>query len=68
MKHKQYIFEVYIDSKREWRFRLVAPNGRIVADGAEGYKTSRGLINNINRIIEQIQIGRWIVRDTTKVE
>lgn len=32
-----WMFEVYRDAKREWRWRLRAPNGRIVADCAEGY-------------------------------
>lgn len=30
-------FEVYKDAKSEWRWRLVARNGRIVADSGEGY-------------------------------
>lgn len=28
---------VYRDLKNEWRWRLVAPNGRVIADGSEGY-------------------------------
>jgi len=31
-------FTVYRDRKREWRWRLTAPNGRILADSGEGYK------------------------------
>lgn len=30
-------FEIYQDNDNEWRWRLVAVNGRIVADSAEGY-------------------------------
>jgi len=29
--------EIYEDSKHEWRWRLKAPNGRIVATSGEGY-------------------------------
>lgn len=32
-------FEAYPDAGGQWRWRLVANNGRIVADGAEGYAT-----------------------------
>jgi uncharacterized protein len=31
-------FEVYRDKAREWRWRLRAANGRIIADSGEGYK------------------------------
>ena len=30
--------EIYRDAKREWRWRLRAANGRIVADSGEGYR------------------------------
>lgn len=29
----------YRDRKKEWRWKAVARNGRIVATGAEGYKS-----------------------------
>ena len=31
-------FEVYQDAIDEWRWRLRASNGKIIADGAESYK------------------------------
>jgi uncharacterized protein YegP (UPF0339 family) len=34
-------FEVYSDSKGEWRWRFKADNGRIIADSAEGYNNIR---------------------------
>jgi uncharacterized protein YegP (UPF0339 family) len=34
LKHQ---FEVYRDSANEWRWRLRAPNDKIVADSGEGY-------------------------------
>lgn len=33
--------EVYPDKAGEWRWRLKASNGRIIADGAEGYSEKR---------------------------
>jgi uncharacterized protein YegP (UPF0339 family) len=34
-------FEVFKDQAGEWRWRLRADNGRIVADSAEGYANQR---------------------------
>lgn len=31
-------FEMYLDKKNEWRWKLRAPNRKIIADSAEGYK------------------------------
>jgi uncharacterized protein YegP (UPF0339 family) len=31
-------FETYLDGKQEWRWRLVADNGRTIADSGEGYR------------------------------
>ena len=36
---KQPEIEYYQDERREWRWRVRAVNGRIVADSSEGYKT-----------------------------
>jgi len=33
-------FDIYVDGQGEWRWRLVAANGRIVGDSGEGYATS----------------------------
>jgi hypothetical protein len=38
----QPTFEVYQDRASEWRWRLVASNGNIVADSAEGYVSKQG--------------------------
>lgn len=32
-----YEIRVYCDKGGQWRWRMVAPNGRTVADSAEGY-------------------------------
>ena len=38
-------FIIYFDGRGEWRWRLKSPNGRIVADSGEGYKTAHGAGN-----------------------
>ena len=35
--------QYYKDTKGEWRWRLKASNGRIIADSAEGYKNEAGM-------------------------
>lgn len=42
-------FEIYSDTKGEFRFRLKAGNGEIVATG-EGYKTKAGVINGVDAV------------------
>ena len=47
MKHPK--FEVYTDKAGEYRFRLKARNGQIVAVG-EGYKAKASCLNGIESI------------------
>ena len=40
----------YKDAKGEWRWRLVAANGRIIADSGEGYSSERECLADIDRV------------------
>jgi uncharacterized protein YegP (UPF0339 family) len=42
-------FEIYEDAKGEYRFRLKASNGEVVATG-ESYKTKAGVINGVDAV------------------
>ena len=42
-------FEMYLDKAGEYRFRLKAKNGEIIATG-EGYKAKAGCLNGIDSI------------------
>lgn len=42
-------FELYLDNAGEYRFRLKATNGQIIAFG-EGYKTKKACENGINSV------------------
>ncbi len=42
-------FEIYLDKKGEYRFRLTATNGQIIAVG-EGYKAKAGCLNGIESV------------------
>ena len=48
-KQKNPKFEVYADKRGEFRFRLKATNGQIIAVG-EGYKALAGCLNGIESI------------------
>lgn len=47
VKHPK--FQIYLDKKGEYRFRLTATNGQIIAIG-EGYKAKAGCQNGIQSI------------------
>ena len=44
-------FEIYKDAKGEYRFRLIAPNGEIIAV-SEGYASKDGCMNGIRSVKE----------------
>ncbi|WP_458210808.1 HVO_2922 family protein [Haladaptatus sp. NG-SE-30] len=43
-------FEVYQDKAGEWRWRLVVPNGNIIADSGEGYSSKQGAKRGIESV------------------
>ena len=46
-------FEIYVDKKGEYRFRLKATNGQIIATG-EGYKAKKSCVNGIESVKKNI--------------
>lgn len=48
-KEKNPKFEVYLDKAGEYRFRLTATNGQIIAT-SEGYKAKTGCLNGIESV------------------
>ncbi len=43
-------FHLYVDTNRQWRWRLRAANNRIIADSAEAYFNRADAINAINLV------------------
>jgi uncharacterized protein YegP (UPF0339 family) len=43
-------FEVYQDRASEWRWRLIASNGNIIADSGEGYASKQGVQRGIESV------------------
>ena len=54
-------FQVYPDSKGEFRWRLKAKNGRIIADGAEGYKTRANANRALDTVLDTLKTNVPIV-------
>ena len=47
-------FEVYKDKVGEYRFRLKAPNGEIIATTSEGYSSKKSCINGIQSVKKNV--------------
>jgi len=47
---RQAKLEIYRDGRREWRWRLRASNGRIVADSSEGYRRRASVRKAVGRV------------------
>lgn len=59
-------FEVYQDRGGDWRWRLRAVNGRIVADSAEGYASRRNARRAVTATLDAVEsflIGQRGIRE-----
>ena len=43
-------FEVYNAEDGDWYWRLISNNGRIIADGSEGYETRQSCTAGVKRV------------------
>lgn len=46
------VFDTYKDGTAEWRWRLKANNGHIIADSSEGYASLDGVRTTTRRVKE----------------
>lgn len=64
--------EVYKDKKREHRWRMVATNGRIIAESGEGYKNHGDCWNTLNTVrtaiskCEIVELDEAVIVETKK--
>ncbi len=56
-------FEIYKDNQGEFRWRLRAPNGEVIASG-EGYTSKAGCLNGIESVRKNAPVAE--VEDQTK--
>jgi len=52
-------FKVFKDKKGEYRFRLIAPNGQIIAS-SEGYQNKAGCLNGIESVKKNAPVAEVI--------
>jgi uncharacterized protein YegP (UPF0339 family) len=50
-------FEVYKDTKGEFRWRLLASNGQSIASGGEGFKTKASIMDSIESVKKNAPIA-----------
>ena len=58
-------FELYQDTAKEWRWRLIASNGNIIADSGEGYNSKQGAERGIESVKNNAPDATIIVSDDT---
>lgn len=59
---RRYFLTVYQDDRDEWRWRLEAPNKKIVADSGEGYATRAKALRAARRVLAVCASGAVTVR------
>ncbi len=52
--------EFFLDNKREWRWRCLAPNHKVVADSAESYKNYRDALRMALNLFSDNEIFQYI--------
>ena len=53
------VFEWYLDKKKNYRFRLKAGNGEIIAVG-EAYKSKDGLVSGIESVKKNAAVAKVV--------
>ena len=56
-------FHIYEDKKGEYRWRLVARNGRVMADSAEGYNSQLACEQALNKFRELAALADIILEE-----
>lgn len=58
-------FEVFVDARKEYRWRLKASNGKVIADSGEGYKNRADCLHGID-LLKTECAGAKVVELETK--
>lgn len=64
---KKFKVITYQDQAEQYRWRLVAGNGKIIADSAEGYSSSRAARGGFNTVFVALRSGSVEENNTTGV-
>lgn len=60
-------FETYLDKRHEWRWRLKASNGKIIADSGEGYKQRSDCLHGIDLVRQTKSFTELFVLKTINI-
>ena len=47
--------EIFKDRKKEWRWRAVTRNNKVIGTGGEGYKRKATMLKSLNLIVNQLE-------------
>lgn len=64
---KRARFQVYQDKGGLWRWRLLAANGRVIADGGEGYGTRYGASRAVQTVRQTAVTAIYVKEDEPEV-
>ena len=56
-------FEIYRDNGDQWRWRLIASNGNIIAASGEGYTSKQGAKRGIESVKKNAQDAHIVIDD-----
>lgn len=56
------VFQVYVDKRNEYRWRIVARNGQIIGTSGEGYKQKASCVSGIESIVRGVRGTEVTVR------
>jgi uncharacterized protein len=62
MKKKGSRLEIYKDRKKEYRWRIVAANGKKLAMASEGYKNKKDMMKALTIVQEVIWTEKWDIK------
>lgn len=63
MTDRMYRFEVYEDAARQWRWKLVAPNNKVVCDSGESYQRRYDCKKAAQRVQDALAAGTYIAEE-----
>jgi len=61
---RNYKLQSYVGKDGQHFWRVVAPNGNIVADGGEGYKLAKSATKGFQKLVDAIKEDRIVVDST----
>jgi uncharacterized protein YegP (UPF0339 family) len=64
MRKATYYLVVFKGAGRAWYWRVTAPNGRKIADGAEGYSKRSGAVRAAKRFILVASTGMMEIKES----